>query len=378
MPTRPADSYSELRDLDRAQAARVAPAGESPGRYNPDALDLEILVLLAQLGHLLSSQIHRRFNPGRAATTTQRRLKRLSDAGLVERFQFHRPDGGGVPMCYRISPHGRLTLEARGQPGHAQDTARALCREDATGEGQARRLRQVRHQIHVAGWVLALRELMPGSELRGPASSLLAPPRTGIGGARPLGPGDLKLPAGRVAHDFLRALPSGERVEVDRFDTLRPDATVVLTGREGQEATDLIVELDDRSNAPGWTAKLERYDHFLTGWALHMVRYGSGATRSPVVVFICRDRSRASECARRADGVLCACRAYAGDHPHNWEHPARARMFFVAERDIHERSLWGWAVPPLPPPLRLAEDDETAWGEATAVGLELPLGYVAG
>ena len=62
--------------------------------------------------HVLSSQIHRRFNPGRAATTTQRRLKRLSDAGLVRRFQFHRRDGGGVPMCYAITVAGLELLHA--------------------------------------------------------------------------------------------------------------------------------------------------------------------------------------------------------------------------------------------------------------------------
>ena len=48
----------------------------------PEPLDLEILALVASMRHVLSSQIHRRFNSRRAVTTTQRRLKRLSDAGL--------------------------------------------------------------------------------------------------------------------------------------------------------------------------------------------------------------------------------------------------------------------------------------------------------
>jgi hypothetical protein len=30
-------------------------------------------------------------------------------------------------------------------------------------------------------------------------------------------------------------------------------------------------------------------------------------------VFVCRDRTRARECARVADAVLTACRAYAGE-----------------------------------------------------------------
>ena len=79
----------------------------APRALDPDQLDLEILALIASLRHVLTSQVHRRFNAGRAATTTQRRLKRLSDAGLLERFQFHRRDGGGVPMCCVITPEGR-------------------------------------------------------------------------------------------------------------------------------------------------------------------------------------------------------------------------------------------------------------------------------
>ncbi len=72
-----------------------------------------MLLLIARLGHVLTTQIHRRFNPGRAVTTTQRRLKRLADAGAVGRFQFHRRDGGGVPMCYVITAVGLELLYAR-------------------------------------------------------------------------------------------------------------------------------------------------------------------------------------------------------------------------------------------------------------------------
>ena len=101
------------RELPRARRARSRtqrPLGDGralPRPIDPDALDIELLELIWRFRHVLSSQLHRRFNPDRAITTTQRRLKRLSDAGLVERFQFHRRDGGGVPMCYVITPAGR-------------------------------------------------------------------------------------------------------------------------------------------------------------------------------------------------------------------------------------------------------------------------------
>jgi hypothetical protein len=72
------------------------------------------------------------------------------------------------------------------------------------------------------------------------------------------------------------------------------------------------------------------------------------------VVFVCRDRGRARDCATHADSVLCACRAYAGEYPFDWEYPARERILFVAERDVHERSLNGYGVPRLPPEVRVS------------------------
>ena len=121
----PPDSYRELVDLDGAHSVRWAKQVLEPRSLEPEALDLEILALVACMRHVLSSQIHRRFNPERATTTTQRRLKRLSDAGLVRRFQFHRRDGGGVPMCYAITAEGLELL-------HAHDRLTAL--EEGDGD----------------------------------------------------------------------------------------------------------------------------------------------------------------------------------------------------------------------------------------------------
>src|SRR5207244_8418195 len=69
-------------------------------------------------------------------------------------------------------------------------------------------------------------------------------------------------------------------------------------------------ELDDRVGSHSWLTKLERCDHFLAGWSEHTARYGRRAEAVPVVVFVCRSRSRARECAHAADAALRACRAY--------------------------------------------------------------------
>ncbi len=409
LPATPSDSYRELVELDGAHSVRWAKRVESPRPLEPEPLDMEILALVAGLGHVLTSQVHRRFNYRRAATTTQRRLKRLSDAGLVERFQFHRRDGGGVPMCYVITAAGlellrandRLKAPADGEVDAARPPSTASLPES---EG---RLRQARHDVHVAGWALALTRVVGDARptLRGSGQSVLSPPlRSTPDGRIGLGPGDLRLPGGRAAHDFLRTNATGEDVEVERFETVRPDAIVEMHGRvdmrptstgdDGMRAVsvgevsaspgahppmprtpaiDLIIELDDRLPVGRAAGKLERYDHFLAGWSVHTSRYGRRMEAVPVVVFVCRDRARARECARRADAVLRACRAYAGEYPFDWEYPGRERILFASERDMHEGLVRAYGVPRLPPEVRVtvAHGDPRA-GEAVAEPREIP------
>lgn len=374
----PPESYHELVDLDGAHSVRWAKRVERPRSLDPEPLDLEILALVACMGHVLSSQIHRRFNAGRAATTTQRRLKRLSDAGLVRRFQFHRRDGGGVPMCYSIAAAGLELLHGHGRRAALQAGDVDLFSDSSPAPASlqgGRLLRQVRHDVHVSGWVLALERALNVAplELRGASESVISPPlRSTSNGRTALGPLDLSLPGGRAPHEFLCTDPTGARAPVERFETVRPDATIELpgdlrgrigvdggpsTGAEAgttERAIDLIVELDDRLPTGRSAGKLERYDHLLAGWSVHVKRYDPRRGALPLVVFVCRDRARARECARRADAVLTACRAYAGEYPADWEYPGREGVTFVAERDVHEGSLHGYGVPRLPPEVRVS------------------------
>jgi hypothetical protein len=383
----PVDSYRELVDIDQANLVRWVRRVDPLSVLEPDPLDLEILTLVAALRHVLTSQIHRRFNRDRATTTTQRRLKRLADAGLVARFQFHRRDGGGAPMCYVLAPAGYEYLRARDRPGIQEgedfQPDRGLSPSISEGDPRqssrsrrpdGRQLHQARHDVHVAGWALALEETLRAAplRLRGPEDSLLSPPtRTNSQGRVAIGPSDLRLPGGRTAHEFLRSQNDGERIEVERFETVRPDATVELPrtlieqrvaalvsqGVEmqlGCAGVDVLVERDDRLAVGLGVTKLERYDHLLAGWSTSTKRYGRLAKARPLVVFICRDRRRARECARRSDRLLSACRAYAGEYPVDWKYPGREGIMFVCERDVHEGNLLAYRVPGLPPDLRQA------------------------
>ncbi|MFZ2112470.1 MAG: replication-relaxation family protein [Solirubrobacteraceae bacterium] len=356
--SRPADSYSELVDIGAAHSVRWAKPPAVIVGLDPEPLDTEILALLASLRHVLSSQIHRRFNEGRAATTTQRRLKRLSDAGLVARFQFHRRDGGGMPMCYSITSAGRELLTVLGQPTGGRSLQGGVSdRNDPTIPSSKHQtddqlLRQARHDVRVAGWTLAVERALSERllELRGPEESVISPRKRSKSGDGPmLALGDICLPGGRTPHDFMRTAEDGSRFEVERFQSIRPDATLL---RKGGQA--LLVELDDRLPEGAAAAKLERYDHFLAGWSANLGHYAHTGSELPIVVFVCRDRARARECVRRADKVLTACRAYAGEYPQDWEYQGRTNISFAAERDAHEALLQGCRVPALPPEVRIA------------------------
>jgi len=362
-----AASYAELVELDRAQSVRWARPREPRTMGELDAADLTTLELIAVMEHLLSSQLHRRLNAGRAATTTQRRLKRLADAGLVERLQFHRRDGGGVPMCYAIVEDGIVALERNDRIDAAQAGAlREGLKRAGTMARSPGRLRQARRDVHAAGWALALEQALGRAcVLRGRLGSVLSPGTHGgeRTSATAMAPADLRLPGGRVPHDFLRTTGSGERTEVERFDTVRPDATV-QTGE-----VDVLVALDDRAPVGRAAAKLERYDHFLAGWSVHTRRYGRRGEARPIVVIVCRDAPRARELAACADTLLSACRAYAGEYPFDWHYPGRQGMLFVAERDVHVGSLRAHAVRALPPQVRVAAAHGDPRAAATATDL---------
>lgn len=261
-------------------------------------------------------------------------------------------------MCYSITPAGLQLSRERDSAAHEisvgegprqSDPSIPDARSSHTGD---QRLRQARHDVCVAGWALAVeRSLEDGLlVLQGPGESVISPPSRSRSGDRLThSVSDLSLPGGRTPHDFLRTVESGVRVEVERFQSIRPDATIGSGGRP-----DLLIELDDRLPEGLGAAKLERYDHFLAGWSTHLKHYARAGIELPIAVFVCRDRTRARECARRADRVLTACRAYAGEHPHDWHYPGRERIVFAAERDAHEGLLCAWGVPQLPPDVRVA------------------------
>ena len=71
------------------------------------------------------------------------------------------------------------------------------------------------------------------------------------------------------------------------------------------------------------------------------------------MIVVCRDAARARECARAADTVLGACRAYPGEYPFDWSYPGREAILFAAERDAHDGLARAYGVARVPPAVRV-------------------------
>ncbi len=350
--SRPTESYSELVDLDAAHSVRWTKPATALLSVEPEPLDIEILTLICSMRHVLSSQIHRRFNPSRTATTTQRRLKRLADADLVARFQFHRRDGGGVPMCYTITSAGRRLVreQSASSPRESIEEVGVDGNKRASSNDE-RLLRQARHDVHVVAWVVALQQALPNRlmELRGPDQSTITPPsRSRQGEQTMLSLAELSLPGGRTPHDFLRTLDSGPGLRSSAFKRsvpMPPYTQATVASCSWSWTTASPKDPPPRS----WSATTTS----LPAGRSTCARYTRPAVNLPTVVFVCRDGSRARECARRADRILIACRAYPGEYPADWDYPGRGLVLYVAERDVHHGSLAAWGLPRLPPEVRV-------------------------
>ena len=226
-----------------------------------------------------------------------------------------------------LPPHRRGGRAARGAGMRARSNGAGRARLSRPDLGYGTRAPRRCCARHATTCTLpATRSHSPACSARSP----LRPTRRARGGREPspesgsrrgraARPGRA-APARRRPHAFLRTLPDGRRVEVEHFDTVRPDAVLEV------ERLDLMIEIDDRLPLGADAAKLERYDHFVSGWSLHTSRYGVRG-RLPRVIVVCRDGARARESARTADSILGACRAYPGEYPFDCAPTPGARRF---------------------------------------------------
>jgi hypothetical protein len=125
----------------------------------------------------------------------------------------------------------------------------------------------------------------------------------------------------------------------------------LLGGRGQARRVDLFLELDRTRRASYNVPKFQRYDAFITGWALALDRYRV-LGEPPIVLFVCEDAERAWAFARAADEAVTGRIATRGRPESEWNHLGRKRMFFCAERDLHHGTLRCLKLPEWPPAVR--------------------------
>jgi len=144
-------------------------------------------------------------------------------------------------------------------------------------------------------------------------------------------------------------------LQLERFETIRPDATLELALKDTRPRRrfDLLLELDRSGNprSDSNTRKLLRYDALLSGWHVLLDRYRV-IGHSPIVVVVCEDEPTAKRWAQTADGLLTGQISRMGDAPTEARFPGRRRIFFATELDLHRGLLRGFRVPALPPDVR--------------------------
>ena len=121
-PPLPDPSAAELPGAGSSSTApqrvrRVPAAGSPDSDFEPERLDLEMLALIGRLAHVLSSQIHRRFNPRPGRHHDAAAAQALSDAGLSSACS---STAATAAACRCATAHRRRVDAALGQPATAR------------------------------------------------------------------------------------------------------------------------------------------------------------------------------------------------------------------------------------------------------------------
>jgi hypothetical protein len=299
--------------------------------------------MLHEARHLFASQMHRRSWSDGTLRACQKALSHMTQSGWVRRFRFVGATHGAQQFVYCLTEEGfNLTRSLAPRTGASSDREREAGWREPPSEDPAAVLRD----LHVAGWILALRSLAPNAvrNWRGTATSKVMPPRRHDRGKHTdLRPADIRIPGGRQLRDL----------GMDRLESVNPAATIEvrLRGPDGPIKLDMLIDLDRSRGAAYNERKLQRYDAFLAGW-YHMVDRYRRLDAPPIVVIVCEDEQQASRYVRTADNALTARLARAGDPEQEWPCPSRRQMLFVCERDLHAGSLAALAPPAQPPALR--------------------------
>jgi hypothetical protein len=350
-------SYTELV-IDQPLRLKYQPArarADDRQLARVDGRGRQILAVLHEAGFLMAPQLARRFwPPTENPRNVQRFLTRLVALGLLERFEIISADGGRHPFVYQLTKGGFDWAQTQHGPHGPLIHPDASWRDRNVSDP-----RYVLHHLRTAGWVLAF-EAVAHRFVRawhGPHHPLARPRVPRVKDQREwvnLGPRHLAPPPNMAIHGL--QFPATADPGRQEFEGLEADALIELAIPTGQadRRIDVFVEMDRTRRPSKNSPKFRRYDHFITAWSTHLARYAEALKERPIVIFVCEDGDQARQFLTLADSQVTGATGVKGTQLPEWQHPARERMFFVAERDLHSGSLRALRLPRHPPQVRAA------------------------
>jgi protein involved in plasmid replication-relaxation len=249
----------------------------------------------------------------------QRRLRKLFDAGYLERF---RPLArrGSYPWTYHLGHAGHQLLQRAGVvPRSQRYYARTIYD-----------FGHVLHELQLNAWVLAFRRATQNALLAWHGELNITPPRDAAPAQMPF-PGDW----------------SAEDLRNHRARLLRPDAVLELAREGSDEVSIVLVEFDRTGRVDKNYDKFRRYDAFLCWWWRHSA-YGAQPS-PPLVLFVCQTSQQRQQFLTAADHELTGHHWHpSADHKHH-DYVGRRQLLFALEHDAHAGALEAWQLPRYPP-----------------------------
>jgi hypothetical protein len=304
---------------------------DRPARIVPCALqprDVSVIRDIWRYRFLTAPQVIELWWAGCSPRAAQRRLRKLFEAGYVERF---RPitRRGSFPWTYHLGQEGHRLLQHHGLIPAGQRFA--LRRIYDYGH--------VLHELQLNAWVLAYRRALGSALVTWEGETDIQPPPEARHGQL------------RLDNDW-----SAKGLREPHARLVRPDAVLEIERQDGEEGTyNFFIEYDRTRRVDKNYRKFRRYDAFLNWWCHHTPLAELGDP--PFVVFVCQDEGQRELFMAAADHELTGHRWHPSVTADRYEYVGRRRVLFTLERDAHAGDLEAWRLPALPPdhPGRVAE-----------------------
>jgi DNA-binding Lrp family transcriptional regulator len=295
------------------RVARTVPCALQPR-------DVSVIHDIWRYKFLSASQIIELWWAGCSARAAQRRLRKLFEAGYIERF---RPitRRGSFPWTYDLAQEGHRLLQQHGLVPVGQRFATRRIYDYG----------HVLHELQLNAWVLAYRRVLGSTLLRWEGETDIEPPREARNGQM------------RLDSDW-----SAKGLRQPHARLLRPDAILEIERDDLNDGIHtFLIEFDRTRRVDKNYGKFRRYDAFLNWWWNHLPL--SDIDNPPYVLFICQDGSQRELFMAAADHELTGHRWHPSLGADDDEYVGRRRMLFTLERDLHAGALDAWRLPAFPP-----------------------------